>query len=45
MGKERKVYKVFDWKARRRETIWKTKAWMGGCDWLVECRVDPVGSE
>jgi hypothetical protein len=32
MGKKRKVYKVFDWKARRKETIWKTKAWMGGCD-------------
>jgi hypothetical protein len=26
MGEERNVYKVFDVKARRKETTWKTKA-------------------
>jgi hypothetical protein len=26
MGEERKVYKVFGVKARRKETTWKTKA-------------------
>jgi hypothetical protein len=25
-------YKGFDGKARRKETTWKTKALMGGCD-------------
>jgi hypothetical protein len=45
MGEERNVYKVL-MRARRKETTWKTKAYMGGWDqngskgdWLGECRV------
>jgi hypothetical protein len=48
VGQDRKVYKVLE----RKETTWKTKAWMGGWDqngpegdWLEKCRLDPVGSE
>jgi hypothetical protein len=26
MGEEKKMYKVLVWKARRKETTWKTKA-------------------
>jgi hypothetical protein len=51
MGEERKMYRVFCGKGRRKEKTWKTKASMGGgirmdfreIGW--GCRVDSVGSE
>jgi hypothetical protein len=49
MGEE--CVQGFDGKARRKETTWKTKVYMGGWDqngsyrdWPRECRFDPVGS-
>jgi hypothetical protein len=49
MGEE--CVQGFDGEARRKETTWKTKAYMGGWDHngsygdrLGECRLDPVGS-
>jgi hypothetical protein len=34
MGEERKVYRAFGGKARRKETTRKTKAWMGS-EWIL----------
>jgi hypothetical protein len=49
MGEE--YVQGFGGKARRIETTWETKAWMGRLDqngsqgdWLGKCRLDPVGS-